>query len=879
MLLRRSLLWLSLGLCALSGGCSSATPPAARDAGVDVVAVDTGPSADLPSGDAEAGAPGCSRVSGRPSGFAWPTFAGPSAAITVHRDGLGIPHVYAANDDDALYGSGYMQAVDRLFQMELLRRSAQGTLAEVLGPDKLRQDQLVRLVNLPHWARLSTDRLRTESPTLFRQVVAWTAGVNRRIAEIRSGAAPLPPGFRRTEFDFLPTAWSPDDPIAVARLVLFQNANQLEYDVLASIVTRYVPTARGIPLFQSLTDAFVLPPEDRPRTATPTPLVWPEQKPWPLPDDVGPRFERFSAQMAPFRSGGSNNWAVAGRHTFNGRPLIAGDPHQPLQNPSVLWAQHVNSADRGGTLDVIGFSFVGTPLVQLGHNRTVAWTATTTYPDMMDLFDVEFEGGAIQLSGRSYPVERCVERIAVRGRDPVDFNIDDVPGRGVLLPNDFTPVPVAGPGNRLMFTWSGMTATNEARVFDNFNRARDVDAFERAVDQMETGAFNFIVADSRDIAYRVHVTMPDRGDPRAMPPAFMARDGNDPRAAWGAEMLAVNRFPRSRNPPRGYLASANNDPFGFTQNGELSDDPWYYGVWFDPGTRGARIEAELGRLIRSGPVTVSQMQGLQLDTHNELADALLPVLQGAIARLAEDPALTSFRGDARLPTLATLLGEWDRTMSRESPGAVVYEAWQNFYARLVLADDLGIVYDPVAEAEPIYVMKLLVQTVTGRYPNAAQFVQGGREALALRALGQTADWLVTRFGDIDPVRYRWDRFHRTRFAPSFSPPGPFAAEPVSTAGSVGTVNVSQALFFERSMPREFHESRSGAVYRMVTSFDAEGRPSAVVNFARGNSGDPTSPLWANTLPDWVDGTYRTMPFSLAEVMAASRETLTIRQTP
>lgn len=855
-------------------GCSGSSSTPAADAGADIASSDRGAVADV-AADAPVADDRCLRTSGRPAEHTWARFDGPRASVEVYRDALGVPHLYATTDADLFFASGYMQAVDRLFQMELMRRGAAGTLAEVLGPEKLRQDQLVRLVDLPRWSRESTDRLQRESPEVYALVVAWVAGVNRRVDEIRAGTVPLPPGFRRTEFDFMPARWTPDDPIAVSRLVLFQNANQLEYDILASIVRRYVPQGAGLPIFQSLNGSFILPEELRPQTGVMS-AAWPDAAPWPFPEDAARRMRSFSAEMAAFRSGGSNNWAVDGRHSANGRPLVAGDPHQPLQSPSVFWAQHMNSAEQGGSFDVMGFSFVGTPLVQLGHSRTVAWTATTSYPDMMDLFDVEVEAGRARLGEAYEPVRRCVERIAVRGREPVDYVVEEIPGRGVLLPADFTPVPLTGPGNRLMLAWTGFAATNEAAAFMALNRARNVEEFDRGVDRMELGAFNFIAADRRDISYRTHVTLPDRGDPRTMLPAHLVLDANNPRALWTGQALATQRFPAARNPAQGFLASANNDPFGFTHNGRTDDDPWYFGVWFDPGSRAQRIESELTRLVAAGGVTVPAMQALQLDTHNVFADELLPTLTEALARVPTDPALAAFRAQPELATLGDLLSRWDRTMDRTSSPAVVYEAWQNFFARRVLADDLTLVFDAVLSAEPAYVLKLLALTVRGRFAGSERFLQGGVHALALGALADTHAWLVQRFGGAEPSRYRWDRFHRTRIAPSFSAAGPFATEPVTTDGSVGTVNVSQALFFDGATPREHHESRSGAVYRMVMSFDEDGTPAAVVNFPRGNAGDPTSPWWSNTQADWQAGVYRPMPFRRDAVVRAAQETLTVR---
>jgi penicillin amidase len=840
---------IACGVFALA--CSS-DPAPARDA-----------AADAPTADAAR--PGaCGRVDPMEPGTDPPSYR-LSAPVTITRDRQGIPHLEGQTDEDVMYAAGYAQAVDRMFQMELVRRVARGRLAEVIGRERLAQDQLIRLVGVPHWGRESARRVAREHPETHRLIAAWVAGVNRRVDEINTGAVPRPPGLRASEFDFPPQRWTTDDPYVVGRLQLFRNANQLDYDVLATIARQYVPGSAGMPLIDSLSGGFIVPPDERPAAA---------QARRATPRDARARLAAFVDGIRPLARGASNNWAVAGRHTANGRPIIAGDPHQPFQSPTVFWAHHMRSAASGG-LDVAGFAFAGAPFVSLGHNRRVAWTATTAYPDTMDLFTVPAAGGAITLGGARHPVATCVERIAVRGEPPVDYAIEEVPGVGVLLPDSLFPLPLTEGDDRVLFRWAGFRATEEADVFLAFNRARDVADFDAAARRMEIGSFNFVFADARDIALRSRVLVPDRGDPRTLGAPYALLDGASARNQWSGALLGDERQPSSRGGARGFLCSANNDPFGFTGNGRVDDDPWYYGVWFDPGTRAARIERELTRLTGAGGVTVAQMQRLQLDTYNTLADDVLPSLAAAMDHRATDPALAMYAGDAELAALQARLAAWDRRMDRASPEPVVYEAFQHFYARQVLADDLEVMFDAILSREPVYIMKLLAMVVSGRTPMASRYLQQGRDLLALRALAQTRAWLVARFGGAEASRYTWGAFHTTRPVPLFSMEGPFAVAPEGADGSIGTVNVSQAQFFDGANTRMTMESHAAPAYRMVVTFGDDGTPAATLNFPRGNSGDPTSPDWSNAQADWSGGVYQPLAFERTAVDAAMRERTTL----
>lgn len=800
-----------------------------------------------------------------------PSFAGPSAEVEVLRDDLGVPHIYGRTDQDVFYASGYAQAVDRLAQMEIMRRSARGILAEVVGSQRLEQDRLVRLMGVPFWGRRSAARVRAERPDVDGLIDAWTAGVNRRVREVLDGAAPMPAAFGATALNTRPALWSVEDAYTVGRLILFRNANQLDFDALSTLVQRYAPEAQGLPIVQSLGGNFILPPDERPAV-----MMASRRRHRRGVRDPGRRVARWLEAHSSMRRGASNNWAVAARHSANGRPLLAGDPHQPLQSPGVLWAQHLNSADAGGRFDVAGFAFVGAPGVQLGHNRRVGWTATTAYPDMMDMWAVDVDERAVTLAGRAVPMQRCVETIAVRGAASVTLTIEDVPGYGVLLPNNLFPLPVTASGQRVLFAWSGFRPTEEASVFFDFDVADSVAAFDRAVQRMEIGAFNFIAADARDIVYRSHTLVPDRGRQVAEVSRAQIMSGDDPRALWTSALLPMERQPFSRGGARGFLASANNDPFGFTSNGRVDDDPFYYGVWFDPGTRARRIEGELTRLTAAGGVTVEQMQALQLDTYNNVSEDYIPPLVEAWSRRTTDPALAMYRDDAELGALVDALSRWDRRMDRDASEPVLFEAFASFASKRVVGDELGTFFGAIHSREPVYLLKLAALVIHERFPDAARFMSEGRDLLLLRALDDTRAWLRARFGGSTPERYRWRDFHRTRFGLSYPGATAYEVDHAQTSGSVGTVNVSQAPFFdEGGNPLMFHESRGGAVYRMVMSFDEDGTPRATVNLPRGNGGEPTSAYWSNTQDDWLAGTYRALPFRRAEVTAAMRERTTL----
>lgn len=791
-----------------------------------------------------------------------------SGAVTIRRDDLGIPHVQGADVADAFYGAGYAQARDRLLQMSLIRLRSQGRRAEVL-PDRIDDDILLRTVNIARMGRENAALARAEHPESHALIVAWTAGVNRFIDEVLEGDVPTPYGF--DELGFQPERWRTDDTYTVGKLLLFSNANQLEFDLLASLIRRYASeiwTAFGGQAWRPMVPSYVIPEDERPavgEVGDPLPASLMSAS---LPPDAEERLRAFTAKMRELRPGASNNWAMDGRHTVDGRPLIAGDPHQPLQSPSIFYPQHIEARD--GSFNAIGFSFVGTPAVQLGHNEDLVWTATTTYPDWMDLVAVDVSADdTVVVGGETVAVVRRSETFTIDGDDPRTETVIDVPGHGVLLPRDFAPLPLTDGNRRVMVRWAGDTPTSEADAFYGVDTASTLEDFESAVDAMELGAFNFIAATADGITYRSSPRVPDRGTPGTFGEPWAVLDGNDPSSAWTGDFLSLDQLPRSRAETTGWIASANNDNYGFTGDGALEGDAFYYGVWFDPGTRGYRIDGELERFADRGDVTGEDFIEIQQDTHSVVAELILPTLFEAAEGLETDDALVDYRDRDDLAGLVARLEAWDQRMDRPSADALLFQAWVYFLAERILADELSILFEPLIDASSIYVLKWVRLALLF----APDIVDGPASGHAYAALDQAATYLTDTFGSLDPDAYSWGDVHGAVFSTNVG--GRYEREWVPTDGADGTVNVADASFLGSDGPVERMDVTGGAVYRMVASFDEGGRPRALVNFIGGASGDPDSEFWDDRTEGWIEGDYEPLAFEESEVAERTVETTTL----
>lgn len=810
----------------------------------------------------------------------------PSEDLEIVVDNLGISHVYAKSDADAFYGAGYAMARDRLFQMELWRRQALGRKAELFGEAARKSDVFMRTINFSALGAADAAHFRKQRPEDAKLLDAWIAGINHRIDEIKNGEAPRPYGLRETELNLIPEPWIDAHTFAIGKMLVFGLSNSLDRDILATALLRLVPsTAASLPVLMPAFDMFTMyqdEPDKKPGSPAPAP------PPPPLP----PGFSKPVPADTPFYyrpvmpPTASNNWAVAGMHTDNGKPLLAGDPHQSLTSPSRLWPVHMNSADAGGNFDVIGFAFVGTPTVELGHNAHVGWTATTNFADAMDLWDVAVlpTSKTVKIGGEVADIVPRDETIRVRkdgapvgqGEDYV-ISVREVPGYGVILPEEILPVPRAFLADgQILLNWTGFKPTMEPAAYIDIDRAKNLDEFEAAADLMNAGAVNYVSASKDGIGYHVHVDVPDRGDPKTRDMPWHIVDSSDKESLWNRGFLPPSQLPHERDPARGFIATANNDPWGHTADGNVQNDDFYYGAFFANGARNKRIDESIRGLIAGGnKITRDDMEALQQDVKSVLAEHLVPKLTEAVAAIPTDPTLSAYVGRADLESLAATLGAWDLRFVRSEKAPVIYLGLEWFACKRAFeAAFTPAMFSAVASASNSTFPSVLHNVITKRFQGAEAYMPGGQNAFLMGALDDTATWLKQRFGSLDAAFTLAD-VHAAEFSSEYG--GELAVDPITVDGHLDTVNVAYAPFFdaEGAVLNQFpaHEM---ALYRMIVGFNEQGRATATINFARGSREDPNDPHFDSQNDIWAKGEHVPLPFERADVEEKAGERFTLK---
>ncbi|MEO6420808.1 MAG: penicillin acylase family protein, partial [Polyangiaceae bacterium] len=414
--------------------------------------------------------------------------------VDVLRDKNGMVHIYATTATDAFRVEAYQMARDRTVQAELVRRTAEGSLAEILGtPDLIDQDIFIRAIGLKRVAQQMYDAMPKNSRTK-KWLDAYADGITQFNANLQSGVEKLPAAMVG-----LPLAafgpWTGVDVLAVARLEAFDLSYTGDDEVAK---TRFVAAAKSA--FNSnatsadaqkragfLVDTFRFAPLD------PTPVL----PGFPTDAIATPKTgaKIFIHRSDALRSGkntvpkakqlwetavarvrgmfgslgatGSNNWVLDPKLSATGHAMLANDPHLALSAPPVFWAVHVNvtSTDANENLDFAGMSFPGIPGVILGFNEHLAWGATTANYDVSDVYEetLTADGASVMFKGAPVALQTVHETINVAGAQPIQYDVKIVPQHGVILPNiDPTTHQILAPsGSAISSRWTGQVPTND----------------------------------------------------------------------------------------------------------------------------------------------------------------------------------------------------------------------------------------------------------------------------------------------------------------------------------------------------------------------------------------------------------------------------------
>jgi penicillin amidase len=629
-------------------------------------------------------------------------------AVTIERNRYAVPTIVAQNDEDLYFAWGYVNAQDRLFQMEFTRRVAQGRISEFAGESALTKDIFLRAVGFYDIAVRGMEKL---DPVFKKYLQRYVDGINYYLDTHGTNLYMKLLGFKKE-------TWKPADAASVGVMLAWSLAYNMKHELLYHKIARKIGKERCIELLN------FIPPE--------TPTI--------IDDKVGgyASDKEFVARLRDLgwllgcRSA-SNNWVLAPEKNSHDGAILASDMHvHSSKLPNDFYFVHVKAGD----YEAAGAQVLGLPFIVTGYNQYCAWANTNYGADVVDLFkeNINWDSKAYRHMGVEYPLAEKEMEFRIKGRDPVK-KIIYYAGRKPILNDVFPDI-----GFDISLDWAGFDDMNVEGFF-HINRARNYEDFVAAAKKIRITPQNMVYADEKgNIAYRVIGSIPLRNKGTGNFPA----DGEEARLNWRGN-VPDEKYPMAKNPPRGFIATANGK--------EMRDFPYDVNPVFAPGYRYENIA---GMLRDKNRIEVEYVKKMQTDTHTMLANKLLPIIKQFV-----------IPGDnERMKKAYNMVLEWD---GENRKNAVAPSIYNTFYVRFfyqTFKDEIG--PDLVTEfiGERYISMERFFELVKNKshfFDDVSTAEKETISDIATRAFKEVLDILEKYSGSSDIDSWEWGKFHKIKF--------------------------------------------------------------------------------------------------------------------
>jgi len=743
--------------------------------------------------------------------------------VRIVRDSLGLAAILAQNEADGLVALGFAMAQDRLWQMDMTRRAAQGRLSAVIGPKTIEADKLFLALS----AVKGLDDYYAALPEEIKAgLTAFSAGVN---LFIERGKLPL-------EFRILsyrPQPWRPQDCLAVNLIFGWYLNLGWDIDLLAGAVAdRLGPAA--------VKDFFP---------------AWPDRAPRIVPSggflgQAGPALLAASARVKELLGlnlgFGSNSWVLSGAKTTTGRPILANDPHLGFGQPPVWWEATLLAGD----LAVSGAFAPGAPVALVGHTPHLAWGVTNVMIDDSDFYVERLNPNnpdEYEYQGAFEPVRKITRTIEVKGQAPVALTLR-LTRHGVIINDLAPPAPL---GERVLaMRWVGQDELGAAEAFWGLARARNWAEFNQALSAFACPGQNFVYADVEgNIGWRAAARIPVRRGFDGLLPL----EGRTGAQEW-AGYLPFEQQPWLFNPAEGFIATANNKTIG-------PEYPHYISAYWAHPDRIRRIRQLIEAKDR---LSMEDVKKIQSDRRSLAAERIVP----RIGQALEGQALS----DREAKALA-LLRAWDLNMDPDSAAAAVFETTYNRLFREAAADELGPLLEPWLreyDQAALALDKWLEEDSTVLDDRGTP-QREGRQEIIRRAFKAALTDLDKALGS-DVQAWRWGRLHRLTFKHPFHGQNGLLDRlvdlgPYPAPGGLFTVNP-----FVYRIGGDF-SVRSGASMRQIIDLGQMDNSLRVIT--TGQSGHFLSPHYGDQVRLWLAGQHHPVSLDGKIILERGQRVLTL----
>jgi len=739
--------------------------------------------------------------------------------VKIYRDSWGVPHIYADNEEDLFFAQGYVQAQDRLWQMELHRRMGSGTLSEIFGEATLESDRLYRTIGLRRSAAASYGELDSAMQGVLQ---SYCKGINEFI---RANGNNLPLEF--TIMGFKPAEWDPTDSLTVSKLIAWGLGKNWEVELTRARIIQKLGEERAGQLLAPYPGSGPL-------------VVPPELIACSLGTEVASGLQPVTDCL------GSNNWVVDGEKTVTGRPLLANDPHLSVMMPSIWYETGLH----GAGFDVAGVSIPGCPLINIGRNRDISWGITNLPADTQDFFIEKLNPAdplQYQYKGEWKPLQVQEELIKVRGREEPEKLQVRTSLHGPIMDG-----AINGLEQPLALQWYGSDTSRLIQSVYMLDKAADWEEFHEALRLWDTPSQNIVYADrGGNIGYQSTGLIPVRNKGL----------GTVPVPGWTGEYdwtgsIPYGELPSVLNPPNHFIVTANN---------KVVSDNYSYFMTYDwsPPYRAQRIT---DLLQAKQKLSVDDFKDIQADIYDIPASIFTPYALQAAPRTEQ----------AR--QALEILKNWDYNDRAGDPAPAIYHV---FYVKLLknilqgrlgetLFDDYLRAMGGSGDVHAVFLEGIMNDRDNAWFDDPATPGRENRDDIINKSIDDALAELSGKYGP-DPRGWKWGDLHGTWFRhPLGRVPGldaVFSRGPVPTPGSRYTVNVAA---FDYSKPYSVVALPS---YRQVIDWSDPAKSLAM--HTTGQSGQAFSRNYDDMIGSWLNVGYHTLLFDKADVESAAQHLLVL----
>lgn len=763
--------------------------------------------------------------------------SGLHGTVDIYRDKFGVPHISARDEHDLMYAVGYVQAQDRLWQMDMGRRIGQGRLSEILDTATVKFDKLFRTLQFSALADSLEKHLHPNSRRLLED---YTEGVNEFITT-HKGKYPI-------EFDMLnyePEPWTVQHSLIIGRLMAWELNFAWWVDLTYAEIEKLVPEEKYKEIFLSYPEN-IQSAAQKPQTGI-------------SPGDIGGFLAAFRDYREYFHMGsfspGSNAWAINSSKSMSGKPILANDPHLLISLPAKWYELHLTTAG----WNVAGVSVPGIPLVLIGQNDSLAWGFTNAMLDDADFYIEEedtLKPNHYRFKNNLLPIRVREEVIYIGSSDSIEITVRTT-HHGPII-NDVHPMSQCSHADSMhqkspiSMRWTGFDMSDEILGFYRINRARNKIEFEEGLKQLTVPGQCAVYADVQgNIGWWTTGRVPIRGKHNGAE-IMSGKNGEDEWQGY----LPFEKLPRIWNPPDGVIVSANN---------QLADEsyPYYLSTLWEPWSRYDRIK----ELLSLEKILTEDFQQFQQDVVSYYSRDLAQEILGAFSR---DSIV-----EADVNTALVYLRNWN---NRCTPTDIASTIVNTFFVKLIhntYEDEMGpeVFHDFVYSLLVPYrvTQRLLQKENSPWFDDICTDTIETKQMLIRKSLIDAVHELRDKLGG-ETKTWQWGKVHQVIFEHPLGRRKPldkvFNVGPYPIGGGEQTINKGA---FKLSDPFQLFAAPS-----MRQIVDLADPKHAYRILSLGQSGQPMYEHYDDQVSLWLNGGYRQTTIDWKEIYEQNWEHLVLK---